>query len=74
MLTAFEQFKDADTAIEDVPEQWSIEYILFQLCDGDGTKIKYFEEWTYAQAIKWFLYSRYENFVQREMMKKETSK
>lgn len=74
MIEAFEQFKDSDTMIEDVPQRWSYEHLLYQLCGGDGSKIELFRDWTYPQAVKWFLYKVYDNYVQREMLKKVSDK
>lgn len=66
----FEKFKDAEKYIEDIPEQCGIEYLVYQLCDGDITKKEYImDNITYADAMKWLLLRRYDSYAQREYMK-----
>lgn len=71
MIKEFEQFKNPDTKkITDIPAQWDIEFIVFQIA-GDVTK----EDWvldnfSYSKAVKWMLLHRYESFAIREQFKK----
>lgn len=71
MLRLFERFREPEKRrIDPIPKAYDIDYLIFQLTDGDITKRDYvLDHFTYADAVRWCLLRRYDAYVQREYMK-----
>jgi hypothetical protein len=47
--------------VDPIPSAYSVEFLLYQLSDGDGTKReKFLKEWTMEDALMWFYLSQYD--------------
>ena len=55
--------------VDPIPSAYSIEFLLYQLSDGDGTKRdKFFKEWTVEDALMWFYLSQYDAWAKTKQL------
>ena len=55
----------------ELPKRYEIEYIIFQLCDGDVTKRQDIERLTLEEATEWFCMSKYKSYMEDKFLKKK---
>ena len=67
----FKRFKIQMPRVDDVPEEYELDNLVYQVAQGIPEQIDYvWDEWTYYQCIEAQMMKRYDNYVQKTVIDK----
>ena len=71
LIDRFRRFKIKMPSVDDVPEEYELDNLVYQVAQGIPEQIDYvWNEWTYFQCIEAQMMKRYDNYVQDTVIKK----